>query len=446
LSLEEIARLLEKYWYKKVGLLISILFALVVEASILSSFGVSALVFVVILFLTIVVIILVWYVSSRPPKSPKNKIGFLVSLACEDDAESVQVREDFIIPLRQLMKSGETGGMFHFLEMPNHIAKNIIDIDDAHELRAYCRAHFFLYGRVRLRKINGKDHHVIELNGIVTHRPISDDVRKVFSEEFTELLPGRVNISKENDLLSFQFTSEWIEVVAKYIIGIAAAMSGDIKYAELMYSQVKDRLATKDSNFPVYQKISERLPIRMSELNEAMAASAHRAWCDTHDSTYLDQLGSYLEKVDPSRFELIGVSSLRAIYIVLKEGDGDKALNIVKKAKDVNSALWYYNLAFLYAYTGDLKKAIRSYKAGVVFLIDPHAIGQIEDFMCWVLEKEPDKYQLYYCLGFFNWQVKGDGIKAKEDLEIFLGSGNDAEYTKERELAREWITEIDMNM
>lgn len=441
-NIEEIARLLEKYWYKKTGLSIAVISAIFIEGPMLGSFNAPAVVVVPTFLVTIAVIIFVWYVTKRPPKTPKDKIGFLISIACENDKESQQVREDFIIPLRQLVKSGEAGKAFHFIEIPEHIAKDIVDIDDATDLRIKCRAHFVLYGRVRLRKIGNEDHHVIDLNGIVAHRPISKGVTELFSREFSELLPRRVNISKENDLLSFQFTSEWTEVVAKYIIGIAAAMSGDISYAQALYSEVKDRLVGKDVNFPVYQKLSERLPIRVSELNEAMAAAAHKAWYETHDPEYLDQLGEYLEKVDPSRVELKRVLNLRAIYILLKEKDGNRAISVLRKAKDTSGAIWYYNMAFLYAYTGDLKKAIRNYRAGIIFRVEPEVISQIEDFICWVLNQEPEKYQLYYCLGFFNWQVKGDTIKAIEDLEIFLRSGTDTEYERERMLAKEWIKEI----
>ena len=300
-----------------------------------------------------------------------------------------------------------------------------------------------MYGRVRVRVIDGKEHHVIDMNGIVAHKPVSGDVKQLFSLEFSELLPRRVHISKENDLLSFQFTSEWTDLVAKYIMGIAAAMSGDIRYAESMYSEVQERLAGKDINFPVYKKLVERLPIRISELNEAMAAAAHQSWYETHDPVWLDELGSYLEKVDPSRLELNRVSSLRAIYYFLKERDAEKAISIMLKSKDMNNATWYFNMAFLCAYNGDLKRAIRHYRSATALHVQPEVIGQIEDFMCWVLEQESEKYQLHYCLGFFNWQVKGDTIKAVEDFTAFLDSGLDTEYTQERVLAREWIKEVE---
>jgi len=74
--------------------------------------------------------------------------------------------------------------------------------------------------------------------------------------------------------------------------------------------------------------------------------------------------------------------------------------------------------------------------------VDPAIPAQIEEFMCWLLEEEPQKYQLHYCLGFINWKIKGDKAQAIKDFEIFLSRGNKQEFTIERELARIWISEI----
>jgi hypothetical protein len=73
-------------------------------------------------------------------------------------------------------------------------------------------------------------------------------------------------------------------------------------------------------------------------------------------------------------------------------------------------------------------------------------LTQLEDFMCWILEEEPDKYQFHYCLGFFNWKAKGDNIQGQKDLEKFLELGSEKEFVKERELAKEWIKEISQSV
>lgn len=237
-SLKETAQFVEEYWPKKSGLVASeIIFALVIS-TLLVAMNVSLLLWVCIIILVGINIFLLWFYTSRPPIVPKDKIGFLVCITCSDEEELRIIEEDFIFPLRQLVKSGNAGNSFHFIEMPQHFARQVIDADSANEMRIKCKAHFMIYGRVRRRAINEKENHIIELEGAVAHKPISDQVSDHLSAEFSELLPRNVHISTENDIFAFQFTSEWAEIVARYIIGVAAAYSGDIKYAENLYLDV----------------------------------------------------------------------------------------------------------------------------------------------------------------------------------------------------------------
>ena len=74
--------------------------------------------------------------------------------------------------------------------------------------------------------------------------------------------------------------------------------------------------------------------------------------------------------------------------------------------------------------------------------VDERTPVEVEEFICWVLRKEPDKYQLYYCLAFINWKAKGDMKQAIRDFEAFLEACDEGVFPKEQELAREWVEEI----
>jgi tetratricopeptide (TPR) repeat protein len=443
-TVDVLFRLLE-HWYNPSGLVVSLIATVIIEISFLASTKVPLWLWPIAIVITLLLISVSWFYSNHPPRVHKNKIGFLVCIACADDAESEKVREDFVIPLRRLIKSGKAGRLFHFIELPNRIAKNVVDIEDAEALRIKCRAHFMLHGRVRLRTLDGKDHHVIDLEGSVAHRPIPVSIGKAFAMEFSELLPRKVTIAQENDLLSFQFTSEWADTVARYIIGIAAALSGDADHAEILYSEALERLQSRDESFPIYNKLKERIPIRISELNENRAYRAYLAWASNHDLRYIDEMGLHLKKVTESRQDEPRNTFLRAIYAFLIDEAVEESIAILNKSRNQNDGIWHYNLAFLYAYKGDLKTALRHYRKAILFQIEPEVLSQIEDFICWVLNRSPHKYQLKYCLGFINWKVKGDNIQAEKDFQEFLSSGKASEFTKERELASEWIQSLNVS-
>ena len=206
-----ITQLSKNHWYKTDGLIISIAFALIFECGILLPFGVTFSQISIIYILTTILIIITWFYTKRIPKTDKNKVGFIVSIRCDTEVERVKIKEDFIYSLRSLIKRGRAGSSFQFIRIPDHIADKIEDLDDAIDLRMKCKGHFVLFGQVRLRELFGKKHHILDLNGLVSHKSIPSEVSQAFSKEFSELLPRKVNISEENDLLAFDITAEWIE-------------------------------------------------------------------------------------------------------------------------------------------------------------------------------------------------------------------------------------------
>ena len=439
----DFVQFLEKHWFERTGLAVGLIFTTIIAASFLIQGEAKWGITISVLALLNLIIYIAWWFSRQPPKTPKNKVGFLISVSCVDDAESKTLREDFLIPLRQLMKSGRTGSVFHFIELPQHLAKTIIDHKDAESFRAQCRAHFMLFGRVRLRTINEKQHHFIELDGIVAHRPVPHPVSQSFAREFTELLPRKVLLSTENDLFTFQFTSEWAATVAKYIMGLAAAFSGDLDYAEKLYTDAEEQLKNKNSEFPIFEKLMDRLPIRRSELYEARAMVALKIWGRNHDPNLINELGEHLQRVDESRKETIpNILHLRAIHAFLEVRDVEGAIKLLKKINAKNDGLWHCNMAFLLAYFGDLKGATRHYRQVVSHRVSPEVIEQVESFICWALEEEPDKYQLSYCLGFFNWKVKGDKIQAINDFTTFKKTCADKQFNKEIVLTQKWLQEL----
>jgi len=430
-----IVKFFEDKWFEKVGLVASILTVTIIEVSLLFKCNSPWWVALTIILITIAFIFVSWWLCQQPPKTPKEKIGFLVSIASSNDTEGEKLREDFIIPLRQLVKSGKAGKAFHFIELPRRLAKKIIDPDDAQRLRVQTRSQFVLYGRIRLRN----NLHYLELSGIVAHKPIPDHVKDMLAQEFGELLPRKVQISMENDLLSFEFTSEWAGIVARYIIGIATGLSGDLVYAETLFSDALERLQSKNTEFPIYNKLAKRIPTRISELYEAKARSAHLRWVETQNPAHLERLGEMLEQIKNERRNQPMILNLQAIHAFAKNRDVEGAITLLKRASDSPCAVWHYNMAFLHGYKGDLKAAIRQYRKGMSFQVEADALSQIEDFICGVLHQEPERYWLQYCLGFFNWQIKGDSKQAAQDFRSFLDSGNENDFEAERNLTNKWL-------
>jgi hypothetical protein len=440
-KLSDVSDFLGNAWYEKSGLFATLLFVTLAVLGALH--GAPAGNIIAALVFLYFIICAAWWWSRRPPKTPKNKIGFLVSIACSDDKESQKLHEDFVQPLRNLIKSGKTGHAFHFMVLPQFLAREVVDHEQALSMRLRTRSHFVLYGRVRLRRLGGQEHHVINLEGIVAHKPVSDDVQKQLAVEFAELLPRNLTVAAENDLLTFQVTSEWADVVARYVIGLAAAVSGDLSYAEELFNDAYQRIQVKNHNFPVYHKLTERIPVRISELYQVRILAIAQEWAETRAPNNWEQIEAQLKRLHPVHRTGNPMIFAEAILQFVKYRNVEGALTLLKNASDAENAIWHLNVAFLRAYNDDLKRAAQHYRKAAFFEVDANTVSQVESFMVWVLEQEPQKKaQLHYCLGIFNWRIKGDKIQAKKDLANFLRLSTPTAFGKERQLAEKWIKQL----
>jgi tetratricopeptide (TPR) repeat protein len=443
MEIAELLPLTRKHWHTKIGLLVGILALVFFFASVANLVGMPFKLTAALIIVTSILFVISWFFVRKPPKTPANKIGFLVSIYCSNEVDQLKIKEDLLIPLKQHIQAGKTGKLFHFMELQQHHAELCLDQDYAQKIRMESGAHYMLFGRVRKRSLDdGKIHYFFELEGAVSHAAISEHLSKALAAEFTELLPRRVQIIGENDLFSFQFTSEWASLVAKYVIGIAAACSGDVLYAEQLFDDVSQKLNSQNTVFPIFAKLQERLPIRKAEIYEAMATAYHREWANTYDATYIDNVHSWLEKIDASQKNRPGVHYLYAICAFVRDRSIDNAINFVKKINENNNPVWHLNLAFLYGYKGDLKLSIRHYRAATQLNLEIDIVNQVEDFINWVIKTNPEVVQLHYMLGFFNWQIREDCHLAKENLSKFIALKPSYKFTKEIKLAETWLSEL----
>lgn len=387
-----------------------------------------------------------WWRFQQPPKTESNKVGFLVAISCPDPNERRKIQEDFVLPLQKSIGNGRLSKLYDFINIPEHIAKKVVTADDAQSLRIKAKAHFIIYGSSKVRKINGVDTHVIHLDAIVTHQPIPTEVSNSFAKEFGELLPRRLNISEEVSFQSLEFTSEWAELTSKYIIAVAALISGDIKYSEILLNEVKDLLLAKNANFPIYKILKDRTTIRLSEIQMARARWSYESWCHTNDPQLLIATQDHLNLLDAIHKTSSINMNLQAILNFQLNKDIEGSIKQLKQIPKVEQLMaWHLNMAFLYGCLGKLSNAVRYYRLALKQPPEPDAIGQIEQFIDRTIKNNPNWYQLHYCLGIFNLIVKGDFQSAKLDFDCFI-KNPDAQnsYPTEYKMTLDkWMPEIE---
>ena len=442
-SIADVLRYTRENWTSSFGLLLAIIVYLTIIIALISSVELSHTLSFAAIALGILLITAFWIYARRIPRNKNNSIGFAVALAYGDDVEGPRVRQDFIETLHRCISTGSTGRLFNYLVIPTYAANKIVVVDDAIRIRDKCRAHFMLYGNVRKRMLDGKLCHFLMLNGIVKHRRIDDVLKNKLSKEFGELWPNRVAIPEENDLLAFEFTSEWTEIVAKYIIGIASYVSGAPNGAELLYNDIASRLQSMDREHPAYMKISDRLPHRLQEVYQAQSAICTSKWERDHSPAHIDTLGDIMDKYEHNGVYDYGYYLGKSLYLFLGSRDVDAAISVLTDCPGKREATWHYNMAFLHAYKGDLDEAYREYKKASRSHEPKGMILRIESFLTWTLQQEPTMYQLYFALGFINLRIKDDPVSAKRDLEMFVRERKSGEYPSQFKYASKWLSKLE---
>ena len=64
----------------------------------------------------------------------------------------------------------------------------------------------------------------------------------------------------------------------------------------------------------------------------------------------------------------------------------------------------------------------------------------------WIIEQEPDKYWLYFCLGMINHRYKGDLVSARRDFQQFLDRADRTRFPRQVAATERWTEEIDVTL
>ena len=391
------------------------------------------------------IVLAAWILTNRLPRVKKGNAGIVIGILCDGPDEDKQVKVDFIANLRLLMQQG--GSRFQLVELPSWALDGLENFSIMNNLLTKVRGHFLLYGRVRLRNKDGKPAHLLSFEGIVRHRPTTEEMHKSLVQDFSRVLPRRVVIEKANDAFSFEATSEWTDVSTRYIVGTAALISGDVAYAENLFLYVENKLKQHQNLNTGVKEISRLLPYRFRQLYQAWLAHLYDAYFSTRDIRYLvrcDEICARLFVYEPANYSAMMV---KAICEFMLRRDVPAAHKIITKCRNERDATWWYSRAFLHAYQGKLEEADSDYRHAFEGPILEKSVPiQCEEFIQSVLAQEPDRVQLHFYCGMINFHAKEDFIAAKRDFDLFLTARKPDAFSRQAKLARELIGKCEFNI
>lgn len=377
------------------------------------------------------------------PKNKKNKIGIIIALQTENDAEKNRIKNDFVAEMNSHLNSEELYNKFNLIIFPDYLSDKIKNIEDSHKYLVRSRSHFLLYGTLLKRNINENESYVFRLHGAVRHKVVSNEIKNKFTKEFIEILPKRISFNESQEVLGFELTQQWVSHIIKYIVGIASMISGDILLSYSLFNKLDKELVQQKNNIPFIDLLKKRLPIRLAETLILILQAHYFLFTRDRDKKHILDTKKYLDHlltIDPNNYQGLLIKSIYLFF-------NDKIDNAIQLFENCNipDPTWRYNIGFLYAYKGDIENALNHYQKTLYKEVSGNVICDTEVFITEAIETSPDKIQLYFFRGLINHKHKGDYDLAKKDFEFFLQNSNKTKYPGLYELAKKYLSEIKTN-
>ncbi len=354
------------------------------------------------------------------PKNNKDKVGFVVAIHAEDNYEENRLKKDLIDNLKRSISDNNLDGIINIVVLKNHFSELITkdvkkSVKQIEQINKKIKGHFYIWGKAK-RRNDGGSKYFLELDGLVVHKPTSINAHSDLSREFIALLPKQISFLESEEYSGFRVTADIIYLTSRYIIGVAAYISGDPHLAIQLHSNLRDEF-NRLRPLPIHiQKIRDSIPSWLA--NEELIIA--RNFYYKNDFLNMEVHVKKALEVDPNNY---GAWLLKGIIDFAFKNDPPGAIISIKKAQKYSKTTgeWRYSLAFLQLWLGKYPEAIKNIEkiAKHTYLNEMVTVLEVEEFNLGLLRSGKFKIQLYFWLGFLNYKKKNNLPKALEYLEEF---------------------------
>lgn len=392
--------------------------------------------------LPLVVRLLRWLKGRHIPKPRRGTYGIAVAIHTENSDHQAQIASDFIETLRQVIEGGRVGAKLSLVVLPPERAAKVRRREDVQALLEKSESTFIIWGRARVRREKGKAVHVIDLSSAVGHDPITEEVQRRLAGEMAELLPQRRRIASDDDLAEFEVNAASAGFAVKYLLAIAAILSGQSAFAQELLEELLEQLrAFRGEMTPAVKRSVQAMKARVPDV----LASAHieqvreigYRWRKVRDERLLDEITNHVEEAARLRPDRYDIKVSRAFHLFVRDRNVEAVRRVLRECRlaRIQDPTWRLSEAFIRAYRGDLSLATREYRIAFNRDFDPRTVLEVEEFIEWFIGEEPGMTQFHFCLGLINLWGKKDGAQAVEHFREFVKTTPAGQFNEERGFA-----------
>jgi tetratricopeptide (TPR) repeat protein len=422
-------------------------------------------------FLVLLLVAALWMLFRvRLPKCKKGRLGIVISIVTESDKQENLCRNGFLHELERQINLDKMKNYVTVFSLQGYKAEWIIKVVNDHteaknakmeaelnngeydraldkdiakwnKLSKRNRWGMCIWGRIREGKSQGNNAYGLELDCLVNTIPMSIARNIEFSKDMLGAFHRKIQIDEREELQWFPLAGRLMYYPIKYILGMVAVVSGQECIAIKQFRDLEKEIAkAPNSSLPSMQHMKKRIPFWLSEAQTFRAFSLELVG-------KIDEAIAELEeavKLNPNNYACMLL--LGRVYFA--KGNMEQAFEAIEKARSLSKGdhSCLYSLAFLFIYEGkNYKKALTIYRKAIEATPDAEdpIVKDIIVFIENVLNKEPDKIQLHFALGFIKYELQNNISDSRKHFECFVDRAvQENRYDKLINKASEYISEI----
>lgn len=387
-------------------------------------------------FFTVLLWISYWFLNRfYIPKNDKNKVGIVLCIYADSDEAEKNLKRDFIDTFYKQIINEKLGSVFCIRTIKNHLAKKFNNFDSIKKLHKKVNGHIYIFGEIKKRQ-NGSNQYFLFLDGMVMHRPVAQNTSQELAKDFLATLPKRVNFNDEFAFKGFQVSADIVLKSVKYIVGLAAFVSGDYELAIQLHTSFEEQMKQTAIKLPYHDQILSKLKLIIA--NEYALLALYFFTKDQKEQTYEN-----LKKAFKYNDKCYQVLVLQTIIAFGWEKDAKKALKLARECHNFNFPEWRYNETFLYFWLKNYPTAWKQCEK-IKKQNFPNEIitsQEVTQFNEKILESNDSNPSLYFWVGFNYYYKQNNLPMALKNFELFEEKA-DSSMNILKQKSSSWLIEI----
>lgn len=374
------------------------------------------------------------------PKNDKNRTGLIICIHADSDEAEQDLKRDFIMSIKKQIIDQQIGEIFNIIVVKNHLAQKYGNPKSIYKLHNWVKGHIYIYGEIKKRKNGEKNQYFLSLDGMVLHRPAPQQVSQEISRDFLATLPKGINFNDEFAFAGFQVSADIVVKSVKYIVGLAAYVSGNPLLSIRLHTDLKNQIKLSQQKLPGDDIILSKIDNLLSNEHAIMATY----YFGKQDRSNAQLSLNEALKLNPTCYRALIVQSIIAFAW---ENDPKKSLVVTKKCHGFNFPEWRYNEIFLHLWLGNYSSALKHCEKikKQNYITEEGVSREVIDFNESILKSDPGKTVLYFWIGY-NYYFKQNNLPmALKNFELFEQVADSSMNTLKQKSSA-WLIEIKKKM